>query len=234
MAFAGAGATHAATFAQYSILGNGDPNISFDRASGKLTAFAPDTTVDFSFLSPFATALDVPATFTMDAKELGAFPILQLSTALFSGNFEFTYAGLTATTYNGETLSPGDVLLQGTFDNAGFVGAGKAGTLLGADTFLGSVTYSSKFYSFPEPDDEDFSIGMTDIDPSVSVRRGALTSFSADSHGSFDADSFTLTQGSPGGIPEPATWLTMIGGLFGMGLMLRRTRQATTNAVAAG
>jgi hypothetical protein len=228
MALAGAGATHAATFAQYTAI-DGNPNIAFDGSTGDLTASSPTTTVNFNFLAPLATALGpVAADFTMNGQELGAFGIGPLSTALFDGSFEFTYAGAPGLV-NGYNLHDGDVLLQGTFSNAGFAALGTAGSLFGADTsFGGSVSYTSDFYSFAEPDQEDFSIALTGIDPSVLVKHFGLTSFSADSAGSFDADSVGLIQGGPGGpigTPEPATWITMIGGLFGAGLMLRQSRK---------
>jgi len=219
----GLSSAHAVTFADYVAPAPGAANISLSGTT--LTASAP-ILFDYTFPSALAPLGFVDATLTLNATEAGAVGLGPASLARFNGWFSIDYSG-SAVTVGGVTLSPGEVLLAGVFDDALFDALGSAGSVIDSLSGGGIVAYANNaLLNFSQTSDQSFSINLTNISPAVSVNAsGDLSNFSGVSEGAFASDDPSLTSD----VPEPATWTLMALGFFSLGVAgysRRRRRSA--------
>jgi hypothetical protein len=137
---------HAVTFANYVAPAPGSANIALSGTT--LSATAP-VLFDYTFPSALADIGFVDANLTLNAQESGALGFGPASFGLFSGTFSIAYAG-GKVTVGGITLTPGEVLLAGVFQNALFDAMGSAGSVIDSLSGGGTVTYSSALLNRPD------------------------------------------------------------------------------------
>ncbi len=180
--------------------------------------------VTFHFIDPSAPngVVDVLATFNLTAMTgpgtiYGGF---LASAPVTSGTFSITADS--STTFNGKT---GTNLLSGTFSGGHFaaVVGGSTGSLLNSLP-PASVTFKSNFFNFAGTTMRDITLGFEAINPLVGTTNG---NFTGTVNGLFGAD---LSSGSPGTVPEPASWALMVGGFGLVGAMARRRSSASVAA----
>jgi hypothetical protein len=188
------------------------------------TALSANSGVLFSFLDPALAGLGtMAANLSFTANETGAAAFGSLALATFDGAFSLTYAG-SAFSAGGYTVTPGEVLLSGTFTDAVFTGFGSSGSLLDSISGGGDVEFNdNNFLMFSSVGDRGMTIGLSAIDPVANVTGGMLRGFSAVAQGAFTANHSDVP---PPGVPEPAAWSLMILGFGAMGATLRRRRAA--------
>lgn len=210
-----ASAASAVTIVQYRQLG-GDPSIqlinngsnstlsSIGSQAVRITLFDPE---DAS--SEFVTdgTLTFSATGNDGASVFGDNVLAEFDSGFFSltANSSFSFLGGTGTN-----------VLSGSFTNG--VLSGTLGGL--SPTFSVSIPTSaitgvtSSFFNDPTQRVTNFSIGMSDAEPTLSVDGGQLQGFTASSVGTFGA--------GPSAVPEPGTWALMILGFGLVGATMRR------------
>ena len=182
--------------------------------------------VVFDYMTPNLSAFgDLAATLSLSATETGAVAFGPLSLGTFDGSFNFGYSGPTRTV-GGITVHTGDSLLSGTFLGSVFTGYGSSAGITDSVLGGGLVSYNdSGFLTFDPASDQGLVLDLTGVDPSVLVVGGVLTDFTAASGGEFDA---TILSEIKGSVPEPATWMMLLTGFFGLGATLRRRRAKPT------
>jgi hypothetical protein len=197
-----------------------------DNGAGVLSSMTTTTPTVFTFeITPLANFGPLAATFDFTATQSAAASSSGGTvTAPFSGAFDYYYSGAT-TTISGVTLTPGELLLGGTFSGAAFSGtAGASGAGLADDSLTGTVTYTSGISATDLPlasTGQSFSLSFINISPSLKVLgSGDLRAFLAVGNGQFSAD--MTTSGGGGGVPEPASWALMLIGFGGVGAAVRR------------
>ena len=203
---------HAVTFADYVAPAPGAANITLSGTT--LSAFAP-VLFDYTFPSALAPLGFLDANLTLNATEAGAVGLGSASLARFNGSFSIAYSGA-AVTVGGVTLSPGEILLAGVFNDALFDALGSAGSIIDSLSGGGSVAYANNaLLNFAHTTDQSFSINLTNIAPAVSVNAsGNLSNFSGVSEGAFASDDPALSSD----VPEPATWTLMALGFLSLGI----------------
>jgi hypothetical protein len=203
---------------------------------GHLTSTSSSTPTLFMFdLTPLQVFGDLQATFDFSATQdgpasTGVIGGVSYTVATFDGSFDYYYSGPTVT-HGGLTLTPGELLLHGSFTDASFSArTGSSGGGLQDDSLDGVVTYTSAVPSADLPlgsTGQSFEIGFIDISPLVGIQNGYLKHFTAVGDGQFSTD---LSSGGGGGVPEPATWALMLVGVGGIGATVRRRRSALASA----
>jgi hypothetical protein len=196
VAFIAAPAYATTTFAQYEQIDGGPKTVSFLAGTLTDTGGVLGSEVLFNFIDPMPPALD---------GEINAYLNIQASGAPYGGTISFRRKSDMAN------------LLTVTFSGATLAGSGGSGALFGSHPGGGTVTYTSSFLDFTGMTAGDFSIGLSGIVPGFSS-----PAWLADSVGTFASDAAN----GGNGIPEPATWAMMIIGFGGMGVLLRRRRDA--------
>jgi hypothetical protein len=221
------------TFASYAADPAAVNNVSWtnDGAGSGTLANAPMdsaleagvTDATFSFLIG-GLPTNLPADFDLSATSTSATAVafgVLLAQPGITGSFHFTDDGPTQA-IGGVLFTHGANLLSGSFDNAfisGLVGGGVAS--LNAEVInTGPITFTSDFITFGGGD-EGISLAFNSVLPGLHIAPdGLLASFNTSTTGNFSADEATGRGG--GGVPEPATWATMLVGLAGLGAALRR------------
>ena len=205
---------HAITFAVYDPIA-GAANTSLTGLT--LTVSAP---VDFQYEVPALLGLGLlNSTMSLSAAETGAVAFGPIALGSFDGTFSINYAGATKTV-GSITLTPGEVLLDGTFVGAVFSGYGSTGSLQDSTLAGGLVSYNNNaLITVSSVADQGLSLSLTNINPVATVVAGAFTPFVGVSQGQFAAD---VTPS----VPEPASWALMLMGGVGIGLAARRRTMA--------
>ena len=208
-------AASAVTIVQYRQL-DGGPSIQLvNNGSSSTLSSIGSQNVRITLFDPMdannSTFVDGTLTFSAmgnnGATVVGNNVLAEFASGFFSltANSSFSFLGSTGTN-----------VLSGSFTNGVLTGI-----LDGlAPTFSVSIPQSSitgvtsAFFNDPMMMVTNFSIGMSDADPSIGVTNGQLNSFTAASVGTFGA--------GPSVVPEPATWAMMILGFGLVGSVLRR------------
>ena len=184
------------------------------------------TTVKFNFDSGLGVDdfQNLAANFTLFANASGVAlpppgPGATYTQEDLNGTFSFIYSGPTQI-IDGKTLTAGDNLLSGSFNNAWIQGVGTGGSFTDEPTNTGVVfNVSSKFVGLSTVEGGDFSFDLTNATGIGASAGKTLNSFRASSSGTLDIT-----------VPEPSTWALMIMGFGGAGALLRRRRVAALAA----
>ncbi len=225
---------HAAVFATFSPISS-DADIKWIRSGGlgdggsldsivHLTSLVAESApVAFTFLDPSLSALvSLPAQFLMVAGATGT-PATQDGQAFtqlnVNGAFGFLYTGPTTTIGSVSLTHNVTNLLSGVFTNAWISGIAGSGSM-NLSSPLGSVAYNSDVKAFPGgPSGSEFAFNLLLNGAGFGATPGkALNTFTGNGGGNFSI---------PGGVPEPAGWMLMIGGFAAVGATLRARRRAT-------
>ncbi len=223
LAAAAAAPAWADTFATFSP--NSTQNVTYTGAAdgtGMISSVAAPVTFHFiDFSSPTGTT-DVAALFNLTAAT-GAGTITNgvlASAPVTSGTFSIT--ANSATSFNGNT---GTNLLSGTFSGGLFtaVVGGSTASLLNSLPPV-AVNFTSSFFDFTGTTERDIQLGFEAIMPRIGTTNG---NFTGTADGEFGAN---LSSGSPGTIPEPASWALMVAGFGLVGTMARRRSSTALTA----
>lgn len=213
-----------------------------DGAAVKLTFFDPVNLPDFdgikAVLTLHGTSTDVAdfdgSTYTQTGVGAGGVG--------GDGVFNFAYAGPNNAVVDGFTLTTGESLLSGTFNDAWIQGDGGVGGFAVTIGNAGSATFASNIYDLSklQPGTEEFTLHLGNVDPNfgssnpnTGCAKTGLT-ITCSTPGTTSLNSFTAHAGGDfqyGAVPEPATWGLMLVGFGGMGALLRSRRRMA--AVAA-
>ncbi len=185
--------------------GSGATLSSIGTQNVRITLYDPMDAGNTTFVDG---TLTFNATGNTSATVVGDNVVADFANGFFSltANSAFTFLGNTGTN-----------VLSASFTN---------GTLTGildglSPTFTASIPVSaftgvtSTFFTDPMQQLTNFSIGMSDANPTVSVVNGQLQSFTAASVGTFGSGPASV-------VPEPATWAMMIIGFGLVGSAMRR------------
>jgi len=226
-----------AVFNPVSGSSGGVSNFSEDGMGHLTSTPATSAPTVFTFeLSPLAAFGDLQSTFDFSASNAtgattGSIGGVSYVSAPYTGTFDYFYSGPTVTR-GGVTLTPGELLLGGTFTDAVFTArVGANGGALTDDSIVGTVVYTSQLPSSALPlasTGQSFTIGFLDISPVAALQNGFIRHFTAVGDGKFSAD--MTNGGGGGGVPEPATWALMIAGVGGIGVCLRRRERLASTA----
>jgi hypothetical protein len=192
-----------------TLTGTGSTAFSFEN-SGPILNLLTFLPANFTFT---ATGVNIPATFS------GAPNDLWTQTGL-NGSFSYTFSGTTGTTIGGITLTNGENLLSGTFNNAWIQGAGASGSTNLAVGNGGVMHLTSAVDpAVATGINPEFAYTLLAVTPNFGATSptAALRSFTAKGDGEFSLASVP--------VPEAATWSLMIMGFGGVGAILRQKRR---------
>ena len=192
--------------------------------------------VKFNFLNKtLAKAIGaVDATFSFEGATPAKAPAVKIGALLsqpdISGTFAFTYTGAKALHVWDSTYLTGANLLSGTFTKltiGGARGAATGGMLAFTDTG-GLVDFTSDILDFDATVSRQAAFSLTSISPALDATAGnALHSFKSGSGGAFSSNPAPRLTA----VPEPASWVLMIGG-FGLAGGALRARRRVVRATS--
>lgn len=187
--------------------------------------------VSFSFLNPGLSKLGpLEATLVYSGATPDVAPALSFAGLLFepnvSGTLSLIYTGSKTLKVKSTSYAPGANLLTATkLGNLTLFGStgGSTGSLTGSNGSGSDIVFTSDFLDFSKVDDFGSALQLTSITPGLGAAAGyALHSFTGSASGSFSATGRLMITA----VPEPASWLLMIGGFALCGVALRSRRSA--------